>query len=179
MRHMIFSLGLLLLIAGCTGNHTRNSESGKPADEKDNATPTMPVSEFNVNVRLSDAAQKKLVKSKETIIVAGSLTGNPKQGTEQRYLDIKTGLVDLGDIELEVHPGEIATFKNLKLDPGPIARIDSHDPSILISAYSGRKSSKYNLLDCGSYEGNIVQIRGQTIDINCQLIEEAFPRRGN
>jgi hypothetical protein len=44
-----------------------------------------------VKVQLSDAARKKLTESKETIIVAGYFTGRPKQGTEARYLDIKSG----------------------------------------------------------------------------------------
>jgi hypothetical protein len=180
MRKAIFSLGLMLLMVGCTEHPAGHSESEqRAANERNKADSTVPASpEFSVNVRLSDAAKKKLVDSKETIIVAGYFTGHPKQGTERRYLDIKSRQVDLGDVEVEIHADETATFNDLKLKPDALARIDS-GPSILISVFSGRKSSKDNLLSCGDYDGSFESIHGRTIDISCRLIEEEFPRQGN
>jgi len=40
--------------------------------------------QFSVDVQLSEAAKKKLIDSKEAIIIAAYLTGHPKQGTEPR-----------------------------------------------------------------------------------------------
>jgi hypothetical protein len=181
MRNAIFSLGLIVLMVGCTEHRAGRSESEqRAANERNQTAASVPASpEFSVSVRLSDAAKKKLIDSRETIIVAGDFTGHPKQGTERRYLDIKSGQVDLGDVEVEMHPGETATFNDLKLKPDALARIDSHGPSILISVYSGRKSSKDNLLDCEAYDGSFESIHGRRIDIPCQLIEERFPRHGN
>src|ERR1035441_3481354 len=102
MRYAIFSLGLILVMVGCTEHRAGHSESEQgAANEQNKAAAAVSGSpEFSVNVRFSDAAKKKLIDSKETIIVAGYFTGNPKQGTELRYLDIKSGQVDLGDVDV-------------------------------------------------------------------------------
>jgi hypothetical protein len=128
-----------------------------------------------VKVQLSDAARKKLIESKETIIVAGYFTGRPKQGIEARFLDIKSGDVVLGDVKSEIRPGETAVFDELNLNPDALARIDSQGRHILIDVYSGRRSSKDNLLDCEVYDGAFESIHGRTIVISCQLIDERFP----
>lgn len=129
-------------------------------------------------MQLSDAARRRLLASKETIIVSGSLTGHPNPGIDPRYLDIKSGDVDLGEVKQEIRPGETAIFDQLNLNPDALARVDSQSPHILMDVYSGRRSSKDNLLDCDDYDGGVEQIRGRTIVIRCQLIEERFPRSG-
>lgn len=78
-----------------------------------------------MKVTLSEAARKKLIDNKESIIVAGYFTGHPKLGTPTHYLDIKSGDVILGDVKQEIRPGETAIFKQLNLDPDALARIDS------------------------------------------------------
>jgi hypothetical protein len=157
-------LALPLLLLGC--------------DHQRTATPSQSEHRglFNVNVQLSEAASKKLVDQKDTIIVDGSFKGHPKQGTEAQYLDIKSGDVILGDVKQEIRPGETATFDRLNLNPDALSRIDSQGPHILMDVYSGRRSSKDNLLSCDDYDGSFESIRGRTIVIRCQLIEEKFPR---
>jgi uncharacterized protein YcfL len=178
MRNAIFSLGLILLMVGCTEHRAGRSESEqRAANEANQATAAVPASpEFGVSVRLSDAAKKKLNDSQETIIVAGDFTGHPKQGTERRYLDIKSGQVDLGRVEVEAHPDETATFNDLKLNADALGLIDARGPNILLSVFSGRKSSKDNLLDCEVYDGSLDSVHGRTIEIPCQLIGERSPR---
>ena len=180
MRYAVFSLGLMMLTVGCSEPHAGHPESERgTANDPNRAAATSLAPEFSVSVRLSDAARKKLIDSKETIIVAGYFTGHPKQGTAQRYLDIKSGLVDLGDVEDEIHPDEIAAVNDVKLKPDALARIDSHGPSILIDVFSGRKSSKDNLLYCEVYDGSFESIHGRTTGIPCRLIEEQFPHHGS
>jgi hypothetical protein len=101
MRHRILPLILVVLLSRCE----------RPPGE----TPSQPGRQefFAVNTQLSVAANKKLIDDKETIIVAGNFTGHPKQGTEARYLDIKSGDVVLGDVKKEIRPGETATFDKL------------------------------------------------------------------
>ena len=81
-------------------------------------------------------------------------------------------------MEQEIHPGEIAIFNELNLNPDALARIDSQGPHILTNVSSGRRSSKDNLLDCEDYDGSFESIHGRTIVVRCQLIEERFPRSG-
>jgi hypothetical protein len=166
MQGSRLTLALVLLLAGCNRPRTV-----APSESEHRAL-------FGVNVQLSEAASKKLIDSRETIVVAGDFTGHPKQGTEARYLDIKSGDVVLGEVRQEIHPGETALFYQLNLNQDALARIDSQGPHILTDVVSGRRSSKDNLLDCDDYDGSFESIRGRTIVIRCQLIEERFPRSG-
>ena len=176
MKYPKLSLALLLLF-GCSGRWLPSqSEHYEGGEQKNHATQVPASSQFSVDVQLSDAARKKLIDSKETIIVGGYFTGHPKQGTEARYLDIKSGDVILGDVKQEIRPGETAIFSVLNLNPDALARIDSQGQHILTTVYSGRRSSKDNLLHCEDYDGSLESIRGRTIVIRCQLIEERLPQ---
>jgi hypothetical protein len=166
MRHHILAFSLVSLLCGCSRPRT-----AAPSQPEDRAL-------FSVNVQLSDGARREFIASKETIIVSGSLTGHPKPGIDTRYLDIKSGDVDIGEVKQEIRPGETAIFDQLNLDPDALARIDSQGLHILMEVYSGRRSSKNNLLDCDDYDGGFEPIRGRTIVIRCQLIEERLPRSG-
>jgi hypothetical protein len=82
----------------------------------------------------------------------------------------------LGDAQQEIKPGETAVFNQLNLSSDAVSRIDSQGPHILINVFSGRRSSKNNLLDCTLYDGTLESLRGKTIVIRCQLIEEQSPQ---
>ena len=175
MRYSILPLALALLLFGCSGLPTKpRSGSERAVDQQKNIAAS-----FSVNVQLSEGAREKLSASNETIIVAGYFTGHPKEGTEARYLDIKSGDVVLGDVQQEVRPGETAVFNQLNLNADAVSRIDSQGPHVLINVFSGRRSSKDNLLDCSYYDGLLESLRGRTTLIRCQLIEEEFPRSGS
>jgi hypothetical protein len=133
------------------------------------ATPAYPG--FSVNVTLSNKAMAKMVAGKETVIVAGYLTGNPKPGALKKYVD-EMGEVGLGDIQTEVGPGVIARFGPITLKQDAFAQTDKKDAQLLINVYSGRKSSPDNLLDCGIYEGPLKPVQGTIIPIACKLIGE-------
>src|SRR4051794_26508133 len=119
MRYPMLPLAMLLLMFGCSDRRTSPSQSQhRLQGEQKNIAPQVPTSpQFSVEVQLSEAARKKLIDSKETIVVALDFAGHPKQGTEARYLDIKSGDVVLGRVEQEIHSGEIAKFNELKLNP--------------------------------------------------------------
>ena len=176
MQVSSLSLALLLLVVGCSDRRTAppNSQQHDGDGEKHHTSQIPASSQFSVVVQLSAAARKKLIDGKETIIVAAYFTGHPKQGTEARYLDIKSGDIDLGDVKQEIHPGETAVFGELNLNPDALGRIDSQGPHLLINIYSGRRSSKNNLLSCDLYDGSFESIHGRTIAIHCQLITEDF-----
>jgi hypothetical protein len=165
-------LALMPLLFGCSGPPTP-AHSGPDVgidQQKNIAAP------FSVNVQLSEGAREKLTDSKETIIVRGEFTGHPKGGTEARYLDIKSGDVILGDVQQEIRPGETAVFNQLNLNSDAVSQIDSQGPHVLVFVFSGRRSSKDNLLYCDDYDGPLEPLRGRTILIRCQLIAEQFPR---
>jgi hypothetical protein len=137
-----------------------------------NATaPNPEVQGFTVALTFSDKSSKMLAARHETVIVAGYLTCFPKQGTPKRLVDHEDQ-VSLGEIHDEIVPGQTATFKGIKLDQAALKWADNQGPQLLINAYSGRKSSPDNLLDCGIYQGPLKDVQGKSIPISCKLIGE-------
>jgi hypothetical protein len=167
MRHHILPLALVLLLCGCNRPRT--------------ATPSQSEHRGLVQCERTTlgGSQHETYRQQRNDHRCRNLHRHPKQGTEARYLDIKSGDVVLGDVKQEIRPGETAIFDQLILNPDAPARIDSQGPHILMDVYSGRRSSKDNLLDCDDYDGGFESIRGRTIVIRCQLIEERFPRSGS
>jgi hypothetical protein len=130
---------------------------------------------FVVNLTLSTKAKAIMVERNETVIVAGYFYGFPKKGTRRKYID-DMGEVWVGkNIQAELRPGENATFGEIKLDSRGLERVDENGPQLLINVFSGRRSSKDNLLSCGIYEGPLEKIEGGNIPISCKMITEEYP----
>ncbi len=157
----------LLLALDCSG---QGAASGVSAQAQQATVEVAPLG-FRVNVKLSDQAMQKLVQSKETIIVAGYLSGNPKKGAAKKYID-EMGLINLGEIRNEVAPGESANFGEVRLPQKLLAQTDGRDPELNINVFSGRRSSENNLLDCSFHEAGLKATQGHSIDITCKLIGE-------
>jgi hypothetical protein len=129
---------------------------------------------FAVHLTLSEKARKLLGNSKETVIVIAYLTGDPKPGASKRFVS-RPGPIGLGEIEVEVPPGEDAKFKEIEPRADAFEETDKKVPRLLINVVSGRKSSKDNLLECDIYEGALVPIANDVIPISCKLIVEQYP----
>jgi hypothetical protein len=155
----------LLLAAVALSPACAQQPSAKPA------TPATTVPGFTVTITYSQKAMATLVAGKETVIVAGYLSGFPIKGTPKQYVG-KMAQIDMGEVKDEVAPGAIAKFDRIKLNQAMMKWVDSQGPQLLINVYSGRKSSPNNLLDCGIYEGSLQAIQGQSIPISCKLIGE-------
>jgi hypothetical protein len=149
------------------------------AQNKDASPPTLrsDLKGFSVDVTLSENAMKKLIENKETIVVIGFFTGSPKPGLpakQYKQFLSRPGPIGLGEVEVEVSPGERARFDDIKLKQEAVAFLDSDGPQLLINVVSGRKSSTDNLLECDIYEGALKSVQGTRIPIKCKLIQEAF-----
>ena len=158
-------LPLLLASAGILAPAFAQQQSPKPAP------PAATAPGFTVTITYSQKAMATLVAGKETVIVAGYLSGFPIQGTPKQYVG-HMGQIDMGEVKDEIVPGATATFDRIKLNPAMMKWVDNQGPQLLINVYSGRKSSPNNLLDCGIYEGALKAIQGQSIPISCKLIGE-------
>ena len=75
-------------------------------------------------------------------------------------------------------PGETAVFNQLNLTPMQCLELIRRACTLLIDVYSGRKSSKDNLLRCEDYDGALESLSGRTIPIRCQLIVGPFSELG-
>ena len=105
------------------------------------------------------------------MVVAGYLSGNPKPSAQKKYVD-EMGEVNLGTLRAELAPGENAEFSDIKLKQDAFEQTDKNSPQLLINVFSGRKSSKNNLLDCGIFEGTLESVQERSIPISCKLIGE-------
>ena len=161
--------GCLAFALACSWQHAVSSGPAAPAQDAQAAAPTQESSGFTVEVSFSPDALNKLVKRKETVVVAGLLSANPKVKAVKRVA-FQMDDIGLGSVLVEVAPGQSARFGEIKLDEDVLAQTDGQQPQLLINVYSGRKSSRNNLLDCGVYSGSLQSAQGKSIPIACKLI---------
>jgi len=148
----------------------------KPAtvsDTKKTAADTA-APDFIVNVSLSLKAKSRLADSKETVIVAAYISGNPKPSPK---LDKKMccGEGDnsgIATFRRELQGEGLAMFSGNVLPMERTKQMENDKYEVLINVFSGRRSSNGNLLYCDIYEGELDSIRNRTIPIACKLIGE-------
>ncbi|MFY9746953.1 MAG: hypothetical protein WA891_09165 [Acidobacteriaceae bacterium] len=163
---VLAGLGIFLLLALPTPGSQAAQQSTPP-----NAAVAPEFPGFTVKLTFSENASKTLIARKETVVVAAYLYGDPKPGAPKRYVD-EMGQVNLGEVDSEVAPDKDAPFQDFKLKKDALLQLETHGPQLLINAFSGRKSSPDNLLDCGIYEGPLKTAAQANIKIACKLIGE-------
>lgn len=132
---------------------------------------TVEFSGFTIHITYSPKSLQTLQSGHETVIVAAYILGHPKPHAPKRLID-KEGRIDFDTLHREVLPGAEVVFTPFKLDKKTLDYLDAQGPQLLINVYSGRKSSQFNLLDCGLYEGSLAKLANQTLQISCKLIGE-------
>jgi hypothetical protein len=140
-------------------------------ERKKTSETTVELEGFTVDVTLSEKARRKLLDGKEAIIVAAYFTGRPKPDTDKKYIS-DMGEIGLGQALVEVAPDQSARFDTVRLSQYALDQSLNRNPILLVNVYSGRKSSKNNLLSCGIYEDDLKPIQGKSIPIACKLIGE-------
>ena len=184
MRVKLGVLALALIVCGCrkgpslaergagpvAGQAAQSPSPGQqPKQQPDQEQERQPG--FDVAVRLSPRAKAELTARAETVIVDVSFIGGPKAGTPAKYVGQDGQVIGLGDQRVEVAPGATARLSHLLADKKALAYVEGA-PGVLVNVYSGRKSSKDNLLDCGIYEGPLSTIADSVLPIDCKLIAE-------
>lgn len=169
MKRTWLFTGVLTAIIGYAGQ--QSSLASPQAHAEHQKMHTIPQSGFTVNVSLSDRAKEQLLEKKETIVVAGYVTGNPKPEALKRYVN-RMGEVELGSVRAEIAPGANATFSRVQVKQDALEQTDKKDLQILVNVFSGRRSSKDNFLDCGIYQGPLKSLQGSSAAIACKLIGE-------
>ena len=125
---------------------------------------------FEIEVSLSKKANEKLKTDKETIIVAAYFSGLPKDTTSKEYL--KTGEFNITSSERELTDGRIAKFEGIKFSRALYDSLADKNIELLINIYSGRRSTKDNLLDCDIFYDKMSNIKGKKITVKGKLIGE-------
>ncbi len=125
---------------------------------------------FEIELSLSAKAEEKLKTIKETIIVAAYFSGIPKDTTLKEY--VKYGEIAIGSREKELTGERVAKFEGIKFPKTLLDTIAAKNMSLLINVYSGRKSTKDNLLDCDILQKPISEIKGNKFVLKGKLIGE-------
>jgi hypothetical protein len=121
---------------------------------------------FEIAIVLSPKAKDKIINSKETIIVNVSLTGTPKDTT----LYSEDGEFYVASSEKEITYGHVARFDNIKFSKKIFDQLTNEDVYINVFFYSGRKSSKDNLLSGDILSDRISNVVTKQFELKGKLI---------
>ena len=125
---------------------------------------------FEIEVSLSQKANDKLKNSRETIILDAAFTGFPKDSTSKQFLEEGEFYVAFSSVELR--DSRIAKFEGIKFSKARYDSLADKDISVGINIYSGRKSSKNNLLDCEYLDNKMSFIKNKKFIVKGKLIGE-------
>lgn len=125
---------------------------------------------FKVAVSLSASAEQKLRQDGESVIVSVSYSGTPAQSAAPGDIN-DIGLVDIGRTEADLYGSGIVAFDGSAADRGRLG-MTTGEPEMLVSIYSGRRSSPDNLLDCDTYQEVVRRASGKTVPLSCRLLSE-------
>lgn len=173
-------------LISCGSNEgTKNAEGASDTTKKVNITDTtlagpgyfiidgdsLVIPSFEVEIALSPKANKQLKAKKETIIVAAYFSGQPKDTTTEEYKH--SGEMGLANSEKELKGDErTAKIEGVKFSKALYDSLADKDIQMLINVYSGRRSTKVNLLDCDILQDKMSVLKGKKFTLKGKLIGE-------
>ncbi len=128
---------------------------------------------FEIALKLSENAEEKLKKDKETIIVKAIFYGNPIENLPEKYRHLNDEIIGglmLLTHSIELTDSRIVKFENLKFSKKLYPLLEDKDIRLLINVVSGRKSTDLNLLGCHSLQGRISKIKNKRFIIKGRLL---------
>ena len=101
---------------------------------------------FEIEISLSHRAREKMENNGETIVVSAVFTGTPKDSAGAKFGEDGSFYVASADIEIPY--GQIARFDSIKFSKILYDQLANKDIELGVNVFSGRKSSRDNLLNC-------------------------------
>ncbi len=142
--------------------------------EKKIDEPSLKVPTFEIEIILSDKAEKLLKRKKESVVVSVHFYGYPLDKDLDDFSWNKYGYLDLGRAEIELMENRIAIFDNATINQRKFEYLEYKDFELNINVFTGRRSSKNNLICVSSYGGVIGEVSGRRITLEGKLISETF-----
>lgn len=124
--------------------------------------------EFEIELKLSENAEKKLKTDKESIIVQAYFSGIPKDTTLADY--IMWGKIRIGSYKVELFDKRVARFVNVKISKDALELLSDKDFEVLINIFTGRRASSSNLLDTDILQDGIESIKAKRHLLKGKLI---------
>lgn len=126
------------------------------------------IPKFEIEVNLNKKAESKIITDSETIIVRAKFIGIPKDTTKLEFL--KFGSIQVTEKNIELVKNRIAKFKDIKISKSAYESLSEKDIVLIINIFTGRKSSKYNLIHCDLLQDNMSKIKNKRFIIKGSLI---------
>ena len=133
----------------------------------------IPVPAFEIKVDLDKKAEREMRERSETIHISLWLSGIPRKdsGIKRDEINKAIGLV-LGYFEKELNKEGVVRFEGLKIPERLYNALEDKNYLVSVDVGSGWKSSKFNLLDCETFEKAISEVAGKKHTIKCKLIRD-------
>jgi hypothetical protein len=124
---------------------------------------------FEIEISLSPKARKRIVDGHESIVVAVFLSGTPKDSSRAQLED--DGSFYVSDASKEISYGETAKFDRIKFPRKIYDQLADKDPDLTVNVYTGRKSSKYNLIHSDLLADKLSKIINKRFTLQAKLIK--------
>ncbi|MGO1541485.1 MAG: hypothetical protein ACTHXB_07635 [Luteimonas sp.] len=182
LRSVLFTAFIALALTGC--------EPAPTPDTDPHLQPVPPVATgdnaFQVRVTLSEAAAGALDANDESIVVAADYFGYPSVSAQQRQLPgAEEPWLLLARHQVALDAAGAARFPEITLDPERLQMVEQGRPHVRVDVYSaaaggtdpaaagaGDEAAEDNLLDCGTFQGELAAAVRSGVDIDCKLIAE-------
>ena len=123
---------------------------------------------FEIELSLSPRATEKITKARETIIVNVFFNGTPKDSSKSKLEE--DGSFYVSYAEKEIVYGQVARFDSIKFPKKIYDQLADKDIDMTVNVYSGRKSSRDNLLNCELLADKISNTANKRFIIKGRLI---------
>lgn len=125
---------------------------------------------FEIELKLTESANKELHDLKETIIVQAYFRGEPKDTTLEEYEDF--GEFSIGQYRIELENERVAVFDSAVVSKDMFDQLADKNFEILINVFTGRRSSQFNLLDCDILQDLVLNVKDKRHVLKGKLIGE-------
>lgn len=177
MRTLIVAILIVSIFWSCSSStkkdHRNNIEQSNNKTKSEitrTDKDSVEIPEFEIEIKLNESAEKKIVDEKESIIVQAYFLGIPKDTTLKEYID--EGKIGIGSRRVELFESRVAKFENLKISKKDYEGLKDRNFEVLINVFTGRRSSQFNLINCDLLQDGIDNIKGKRWILKGKLITE-------
>ena len=175
MKNIIYTLLLIFAIISCNQSKNENIEIAKKTEKElgEISNDSVNVPNFEIQLNLSEKAERTLKEKNESIIIYVDFIGEPEkrivQTKEYEFYD-ENGDLTIGTKKVEFESESIIKFENCKVSKKSLNLLKNKTYKVRVNVVSGRKSSKDNLITCDYLQENINKIKNKRITLNGKLI---------
>jgi hypothetical protein len=173
-----FAAAASLLLTACGGQDAKNNAVSMAKKTTESSADYLSISgdsvllpPFTIVVQLSKNAEEKLLTDNETLIIAASFSGQPKDTLSAEYHE--WGSLPLATVIIETDTVRTILFDHVKFARTKLDSLAHKDISVLVNVRSGRHSTPDNLLDCSILFDKMSVVRMRTVPLTGRLINEA------